>query len=88
MWRNAMVKKVIQVPVDEKLLTELDRVSKKQSKARSEIIRRACRQYIDQVESEEMDYQYQQGYRRLPGDTGVGKVQLLMVGEVLPEETW
>ncbi len=83
-----MVKKVIQVPVDEKLLTELDRVSKKQSEARSEIIRRACRQYIDQVESEEMDYQYQQGYRRLPEDTGVGKVQLLMVGEVLPEETW
>ena len=83
-----MVKRVIQVPVDEKLLTELDRVSKKQSEARSEIIRRACRQYLDQVESEEMDYQYQQGYRRLPENTGVGEAQLLLVGEILPEETW
>jgi metal-responsive CopG/Arc/MetJ family transcriptional regulator len=88
MWRNAVVKKVIQVPVDEKLLTELDIVSKKQSEARSEIIRRACRQYLDQVESEEMDRQYQQGYRRMPEDTGVGEVQLLLTGEILPEETW
>ncbi len=83
-----MVKKVIQVPVDEKLLTELDRVSEKHSEARSEIIRRACRQYLDQVESEEMDRQYQQGYWRMPEDAGVGEAQLLLTGEILPEETW
>ena len=83
-----MVKKVIQVPVDEKLLTELDRVSKKQSEARSEIIRRACRQYLDQVESEEMDRQYQQGYRRLPEGAGVGEAQVILAGEILPEESW
>jgi len=83
-----MVKRVIQVPVDEKLLTELDIASEKQSEARSEIIRRACRQYLDQVKSEEMDRQYQQGYRRIPEDTGVGKAQLLLTSEIMPEETW
>ena len=83
-----MAKKVIQVPVDEKLLTELDRVSKKRSQARSEIIRRACREYLDQAESEEMDHKYQQGYRRLPEDTAVGEAQILMTGEILTEEAW
>jgi len=41
-----MVKKVIQVPVDEELLSALDQLSKKQSKARSELIRQACQRYL------------------------------------------
>jgi len=83
-----MVKKVIQVPVDDKLLTELDIVSKKMSEARSEIIRRACRKYLDQAESEEMDQKYQQGYRRLPEDTTVGEAQISITREILTEEAW
>ncbi len=83
-----MAKKVIQVPVDETLLTELDRLSRKKSEARSEIIRRACRQYLEKVEIEEMDIRYQQGYRRLPEDSGLAEAQILLTHEVLPEETW
>ncbi len=79
---------MIQVPVDEKLLTELDRVSKKQSEARSELIRKACRRYLDQLEYEELDNKYQRGYQKLPEDSGIGEAQLLLTGEVLPEETW
>ncbi len=83
-----MVKKVIQVPVDENLLTELDRVSKKRSETRSEIIRRACWKYLEQAESEEMDHKYQQGYRKLPEDAAAGEAQILMTGEILTEEAW
>ncbi len=51
-------------------------------------IRRACRQYLDKVEAEEMDIRYQQGYRRLPDDIGVAEAQILLIGKVLPEESW
>ncbi len=83
-----MAKKVIQVPVDEKLLTALDKLSRKQSQARSEIIRRACQHYLEQVESEELDKIYQQGYERIPEDAEIGEAQVSIAGEILSGESW
>ncbi len=83
-----MVKKVIQVPVDEDLLSDLDRLSKKQRKARSELIRQACLSYLQQVELEEMDRLYQQGYMRIPEEPEVGEVQVAMSGEFMSKESW
>jgi metal-responsive CopG/Arc/MetJ family transcriptional regulator len=83
-----MVKKVIQVPVDEELLIALDHLSKKQRKARSELIRQACRRYLGQVESEELDRLYQQGYKRLPEEPEQGEAQIALAGEILPKESW
>jgi len=88
MWRNPMVKKVIQVPVDEELLTALDQLSRKQRKARSELIRQACQRYLGQVESEELDRLYQQGYEKLPEEPELGEAQIAMAGEILPKESW
>ena len=83
-----MAKKVIQVPVDEKLLTALDKLSRKQSQARSEIIRRACQHYLEQMESEELDKIYQQGYERIPEDVEIGEAQVSIAGEILSGESW
>ncbi len=83
-----MAKKVIQVPVDEELLIALDQLSKKQSKARSELIRHACQRYLWQVESEELDRLYQQGYEKLPEEPELGEAQIALIGEVLPKESW
>ena len=83
-----MVKKVIQVPVDEELLTALDQLSRKQRKARSELIRQACQRYLRQVESEELDRLYQQGYERIPEEPGLGEAQVALAGEILPKESW
>jgi len=83
-----MVKKVIQVPVDEELLSALDQLSKKQSKARSELIRQACQRYLRQIESEEQDSLYQQGYERLPEESASGETQIAMAGEILSKELW
>jgi metal-responsive CopG/Arc/MetJ family transcriptional regulator len=88
MWRDAMVKKVIQVPVDEELLTALDRTSRKQCKARAELIREACQCYLQQVESEELDRLYQQGYEKVPEDPQSGEAQIGLAGQILPEESW
>ena len=83
-----MVKKVIQVPVDEELLVALDQLSKKQRRARSELIRQACQRYLGQVKSEELDRLYQQGYERLPEEAEVGEVQIALAGEILSKEPW
>ena len=83
-----MVKKVIQVPVDEELLTALDQLSRKQRKSRSELIRQACQSYLGQVESEELDRLYQQGYERLSEEVEMGEAQIALAGEILPKESW
>ena len=83
-----MVKKVIQVPVDEELLMALDQLSRKQRKARAELIRQACQHYLRQVESEELDRLYRQGYERLPEETELGEAQIALAGEILPKESW
>ena len=56
-----MTKKVIQVTVDEELLKDLDSLSQKQRRARSELIRQACQIYLRQAKLEEMDKLYRQG---------------------------
>lgn len=83
-----MVKKVIQVPVDEELLIALDQISRRQCKARAELIRKACQRYLEQVELEELDQLYQQGYERLPEESKLGEAQIALAAEILPEESW
>ncbi|MEA3253972.1 MAG: ribbon-helix-helix protein, CopG family [Chloroflexota bacterium] len=83
-----MVKRVIQVPVDEKLLKDLDSLSKKQRKARSELIRQACLSFLRQVEDEELDRIYRQGYMRVPEEPETGEIQLAMSGEFISRESW
>ena len=83
-----MVKKVIQVPVDEELLKNLDSLSKRQHKAMAEVIRQACLRYLQQVEYEELDRLYQQGYIRIPEEPEVGEIQIAVSGEVLSKESW
>jgi metal-responsive CopG/Arc/MetJ family transcriptional regulator len=83
-----VVKKVIQIPLDEELLKNLNSLSKKQRKARAEIIRQACSRYLRQVENEDLDRIYQQGYKRIPEQSEAGEGQIAVSGEILSEESW
>ena len=83
-----MTKKTIQVPVDEDLLQALDQVSLKLQESRSEIIRQACKHYLSQMKDEELDRLYQQGYRDTPEGPELGQMQINVIGQVLPAETW
>jgi metal-responsive CopG/Arc/MetJ family transcriptional regulator len=83
-----MVKKVIQVPVDEGLLRDLDNLSKKQRKARSELIRQACLSYLQRVKDEELDNIYRRGYIRIPEEPEAGEIQIAVAGKVLAKESW
>ena len=83
-----MTKKVIQVPVDEELLKDLDDLSKKRRKARSELIRQACQIYLQKIKQDEMDRLYQQGYEKVPEESEIGDVQIAMAGEIMSKESW
>lgn len=41
----------------------------------------------EKVESEELDWSYQQGYERLPEEAVLGEAQIAIVGEILPGES-
>ena len=83
-----MTKKVIQVPVDEELLKNLNRFSKKQHKTRSEVIREACVIYLARAKEEELDRIYREGYKRIPEDPDAGKAQAALLAKRLPKESW
>jgi len=83
-----MVKRIIQVPLDEELLQALDHVSVKLHKARSEVIRQACKYYLTQMEREELDRLYQQGYEKMPEEPELAEVQIHLAGHILSKELW
>jgi metal-responsive CopG/Arc/MetJ family transcriptional regulator len=83
-----MVKKVVQVPVDRELLLCMDRVSRKQKRARAELIREACRLYLRQVEEDEMDIVYREGYEKVPEKEDIGRAQSELSAGIFQEENW
>ena len=83
-----MAKKVIQVPVDEELLSDLDSLSQKQHKARAELIRQACLSFLQRAKNEELDRVYRQGYMRKPEKPELGETQVAISGEFLSREPW
>ncbi|MDO8473885.1 MAG: ribbon-helix-helix protein, CopG family [Dehalococcoidia bacterium] len=83
-----MPKKVIQVPVDAKLLEALDALSRKRGTPRAELIRESCQLYLRRVEDEEGERAYVQGYRAIPEGPELGEAQATLASETLPTESW
>jgi metal-responsive CopG/Arc/MetJ family transcriptional regulator len=83
-----MTTKIIQVPMNEELLKKLNKYSKKQKIKRAALVRQACERLLKQLQEEEMDRQYVEGYRRIPDDGMIAETQLKIMSEVLPKEDW
>ena len=89
--------KIIQIPVPEELLRELDELSQKRGESRSAVIREACVKYVTSLEDAERNRRDEEGYRRMyaslkPGEKSfeerLGEAQLAMLGDLLPAEDW
>jgi metal-responsive CopG/Arc/MetJ family transcriptional regulator len=83
-----MPKRIIQVPIDDELLRNLDNYSGRQSKSRSEVIREACMRYLNDIERHELDRVYQKGYEKMPEQAEIGAAQVKAISKVLPGEVW
>ncbi len=80
--------KVIQVPMDEKLLRAVHRRAKATRSTRAALIRTACDEYLKKLEEEELERRYVEGYRRKPEDPAWGELGAKLAAEVLPQEDW
>jgi ribbon-helix-helix CopG family protein len=80
--------KVIQVPMDEKLLHAMTRRARATRLTRAALIRHACEEYLQKVEDEELDRRYVEGYRREPEKPGLGKVGAKLAAQVWSREDW
>ena len=80
--------KVIQVPMEDKLLAAVNRKAKARRSTRAALIRAACEEYLCRLEQEELDRRYVQGYRRKPERASAGILGEKMAAEVWPKEDW
>ncbi len=84
----ASFKKIIQVPLDDRLLEELDEASRDLKRSRAAVIREACREFLRLLRERKLDELYEEGYRRIPDEAAIGEAQLRMAPQVLPKEDW
>jgi len=80
--------RIIQVPIDERLLESLDSLAEERRQPRAALIREACRAYLSREDQRRLDETYVEGYRRIPEGPAVADAQEALAAEVLPAETW
>ena len=80
--------KIIQVPVNEDLLEQLDAYSAERGQSRSAFIREACAEYVAKLTEEELDRQYVESYRNFPESDEDDEWRMKMIAEVWGEESF
>jgi metal-responsive CopG/Arc/MetJ family transcriptional regulator len=80
-----MARKQVIVQLDSELVAELDGQAKQARASRSEIIRRACRMFLDSLQEAEWDREYAEAYRRIPEDPHETEALTRLAAENWPE---
>ncbi len=86
--RNLKSLRIIQVPMEEDAVQSLDSLAQRLGRSRADVIRVACRLYVKQIEREELERIYKEGYERVPEEPIMALAQEAMLSEVLPKEEW
>lgn len=80
--------KAIMVAMEEELLLRLSTEAKARDLTRAALIREACQHYLETLREDELDRQYEAGYRRHPETAAGGKIGGKLAAEVWPREDW
>lgn len=80
--------KTIQVPIEEELLKTIDEKANAKFKNRSDFIRKACRQFIKNLEEQEKENTYIKGYRKTPEKLKIAETSAKLASSVLKKEDW
>jgi uroporphyrinogen-III synthase len=80
--------KVIKVPSQEELLRAMTRRAKAARGSRAALIRSASETDLRELEEEQLERRYVEGYRRKPEDPAWGELGARLAAEVWPLETW
>lgn len=80
--------KIVQVPMEEQEALALAGMARKMGTSRADLIRKACRAYLDRLAEMDLVRQYEEGYRRIPESSDLAETGASLAGEILPPEEW
>jgi hypothetical protein len=80
--------KIIQVPMEEELLKEIDATAGVLAESRSAFIREACQQRLKSLRAKELDRMYIEGHQSHPEDLDWAKSSATLLSKRLPKEKW
>ena len=80
--------RVIQVPMEEELLKEIDATAGIVAESRAAFIREACQQRLKNLRAEELDRLYIKGHQSHPEDIDWPRSSAKLLSKRLPKEKW
>jgi len=81
-------KKIIQVPMAEQLLEQIDATAGIVAESRAAFIREACQQRLKSLHAKELDRLYIKGHQGHPEDLDWAENSAKLLSKRLPKEKW
>ena len=80
--------RIVQVLMQDQEAKDLASCAKALKISRADLIRRACRAYVDSIRNARLDRQYEKGYRDCPEEPSVAHASATVAASLLPAEDW
>lgn len=80
--------KIIQVPMDEELLKQIDATAGIVAESRAAFIREACQQRLRSLHAKELERLYVKGHQKHPEDLDWAQSSAALLSKRLPKEKW
>jgi hypothetical protein len=80
--------KVIQVPMEEELLKQIDAIAGSVAESRVEFIREACQQRLKSLHAKELHRLYIEGHQSHPEGLDWAESSAKLLSKRLPKEKW
>jgi hypothetical protein len=80
--------KIIQVPMEEELLEQIDTTAGIVAESRAAFIREACQQRLKSLHAMELDRLYIEGHRSHPEELSWAESSARLLSKRLPKEKW
>lgn len=80
--------KIIQVPMDEELLNQIDATAGVVAESRAAFIRVACQQRLRSLHAKELDRLYVEGHQKHPEGLDWAQSSAALLSKRLPKEKW
>ncbi|MBI2347616.1 MAG: hypothetical protein HYV05_03065 [Deltaproteobacteria bacterium] len=81
-------KKIVQVPIEDELLEQIDTTAGVVAESRAAFIREACKQRLKSLETKELDRRYMEGYRKKPEELDWAETSVKLLAKRLAKEKW
>lgn len=92
LWGKIMAKsksnKIIQVPMEEELLKQIDTTAGVVAESRAAFIREACQQRLRSLHTKELDRLYIEGHQNRPENLDWAQSSATLLSKRLPKEKW